>query len=211
MGKIKIAIAEDHDIVRFGMVKLLAGYKDIKVSFQVKNGQQLLIYLEKTPVDIILLDIKMPEVSGDEALPKIKQYFPKTKIIVVSAYSEDDLIIKYSNLGANGFLAKGSDVKTIVKAIYEVNEKGFFYEDKVLALVRDKSSFPLIGFKKLNPKEQLVLSYLCRSMGTARVAKELKAPESSIIGYRYRIMQKTGATNEQELIEYAKVQGYKII
>lgn len=202
-NKIRIGIAEDHEIVRYGISQLLGNYNDMRLVFQACDGLELFQKLEKTIVDIVLLDIKMPKIDGEQAIPKLKQLYPKIKIIVISAFHDDDLIIRYSNLGADSFLAKVNDIKMLVKAIYAVRENGFFYEDSVLDLINKKSSSPLGGIKKLNPKEKLVLLYLCEGRTGKEIAKLLGVAESTIGGYKHRIMQKTGANDEAGLLDYA--------
>lgn len=207
-NKIKIGIAEDHNIVRFGFVQLLSGYEDIRVVFQAKDGVELFEKLDKNTVDVILLDIKMPKIDGVQAIPRLRRSFPHTKIIVVSAYFEDDLILKYSNLGAHSFLAKVSDLKILVKAIYAVREKGFYYEDRILNLIREKGSFPLGGIMELTAKEKLVLVYLCEGRTTKEISKILTVSESTIAGYKHRIMQKTGTNDDAELFDFAVKNSY---
>lgn len=203
MNRIRIGIADDHDMVRQSFVRLLNEYEDIQVVFEARNGEELFNHLQTLKVDILLLDIKMPLFDAKKALIAIKQDFPKLKIIVVSAYSEEDMIVKYVNLGADSFLPKHSDLNALVTAIHSVQQDGFYFEDYILDLLNRKGSSPLGGIKKLTEREILVLSYFCENKSPAEIATLLGVKEITIAGYKHRLFQKTMAENIAGLYEYA--------
>lgn len=203
MKTIRIGLAEDHDMVRQSLVRVIADYKDIEIVFEARDGQELFVHLEKKVIDIILLDVKMPVLDGKKAMVKLKKEFPKIKIIVVSAYSEDDLVLEYVRLGANGFLPKYSDLKQLMSAIYSTNQDGFYFEEATLDLLDKKGLSPFGGLKKLTSREISVLSFLCTGKSTKEIAFELNISESTVAGFKHRLFQKTGASDISGLINYA--------
>lgn len=105
-GKIKIAIVDDQEIVRNGVISLLVPYKDIEVVFQAVDGQNMLDLLPKNPVDVILLDIEMPVLDGLDALKMIRKNDSITRVIFLSIHNEFSFVQTAMNIKANGYLLK---------------------------------------------------------------------------------------------------------
>ena len=130
-SQIRIALAEDHQLVRQGMVSLLQEEDDFDVVFDVSNGSELLDALETQNVDIILLDLNMPIISGQQALKIISKRYEDILVIVVSSHYSDEFIWEAVNLGARGFLPKNSDIEEVEEAIRTVHERGYYFDDKL--------------------------------------------------------------------------------
>jgi DNA-binding NarL/FixJ family response regulator len=130
---INVALAEDHVILREGLINLLnEEYEHIKVLFDVSNGRELLDELEESKPDVILLDIDMPVLNGKEALEEIKIKYPAIKVIMLSTHYNDSYIIEFIKMGASAYLSKASSMEEIVKAIDTVFEEGRYYDSGVL-------------------------------------------------------------------------------
>ncbi|MCD6068655.1 MAG: two component transcriptional regulator, LuxR family [Bacteroidetes bacterium] len=205
---IHVGIAEDHVLVRQGIVNLLKEYEDINVLFDVGNGAELLDELKKSKPEIVLLDIEMPVMNGKEALLKIREKFPKVKVIIISSHFEDSYVIEFVTSGAAGFLPKNVDIDKVVDAIYTVHEQGFYFDNKVSIMLaqnlidRSKAN-PAFVEAELSAREKEIVEMLCRDKTTREIADQLCLSTRTVEGYRKSIMEKTGVKNTLGLISYA--------
>ncbi len=208
--QIHIAIAEDHDLVREGLVSLLKDQEGIKVLFDVSNGQQLLDKLKIVKPHIILLDLEMPVMSGKEALEKIKQRYPKIKIMVLSAFFEDRFIIEYVKKGVNAFLPKNYKIEKVVDAIYKVHEVGAYFDSHVSMIMakelsesKDGMNSTEINENELTEKEKTIIRYICQNKTSEEIAKLLNLSKKTIDYHRSKIMDKTHSSSIASLITFA--------
>jgi len=201
--RINIAIAEDHDMVRQGFIRMLGDYKEFRILFEAQNGSVLLSKLQDFEPDVLLLDIKMPVMDGQTAMKEIKSKYPTIKIIVISAHSEYELIIQNVRLGANGFLPKHAGIETLKTAITHVVEDGFFFEDDILDLLDKAGLSPLGGIKPLNTKEKEILVLLCENRSPDDICTLARIQLGTVRWYKNRIMNKTNTKDLHELREYA--------
>jgi len=206
--KIRIAIAEDHQLMRQGMVALLNEESDMVVTFDVGDGAQLLERLEKEQVDIILLDLDMPIVSGQQALKVIVKKYPNTHAIIVSMFYSDEFISECITIGARGFLPKNSDIENVIDAIQAVHEQGYYFDDKIskallLELISEKKMEPIFTSEMLSEKETEVLRLICDGMTNKEISVELNKSVRTIEGYRSSIFEKTNSKNTAGLVIYA--------
>jgi DNA-binding NarL/FixJ family response regulator len=116
-GVIKIAIADDHKILKEGIKTVLSFYKDIQVIADADNGKQLLNILLQTEPDVILLDLQMPVMDGITTLPEIRKKYPNIKVIILSMHNDVLIISKLLKSGAHSYLLKDSDPFTIYSTI----------------------------------------------------------------------------------------------
>src|SRR5574341_2216025 len=135
MDPIKVLIADDHALFREGLRMLLTQESGIQVVGEATQGDEALSMAEALEPDILLLDIRMPKVDGLTVLPKIREKSPRTKVLIVSAFFEDDLIIEAMQNGAKGYLLKETTYKDLVKAIRATHAGELWAERKVLLLV----------------------------------------------------------------------------
>ena len=138
MKMIRVLIAEDQAIVRNGLMMIIEQEEDIKVVAEAENGKEVLLLLEKTIVDIVLMDIRMPIMDGMEATKQIRQQFPHIKILILTTFNVEDYAIKAFQEGANGFLLKTTDNTTLVNSIKSCLSGGMSIHDQVAAKLMPK-------------------------------------------------------------------------
>src|SRR6195952_2948312 len=126
---IKVAIADDHALLRAGVKTALSVRKDIEMIAEADNGMQLLNLLKHVEPDVILLDIQMPLMDGITTLPEIRKLYPEIKVIILSMHNDHSMISKLMEVGANSYLTKNSDSETIYQAIKTCYEQEFFFND----------------------------------------------------------------------------------
>ena len=213
---IRIAIAEDHQLMRQGIVSLLSEEEDFGIVFDVGDGAQLLEQLKTKPVDIILLDLDMPIVNGQQALKIITEIYPETHAIIISMFYSDEFITECMTIGARGFLPKNSDIEIVVDAIRAVFEQGYYFDDKISLellnqLVSGKNVEPKFTDEVLSEKEIEVLKLICEGKTSKEISDILNKSIRTIEHTRVRISEKSNSKNTAGLVIYAiKNQVYKI-
>ena len=126
MEKIRIIIADDHQLFRNGLKILLNAFPEFEVTGEASNGEEFLNILKNTQVDIALMDINMPEMDGIEATRKGLKLCPEIHIIALSMYGEEEYYYKMVDAGAKGFLLKDSDISEVKEAIITVKKGGSY-------------------------------------------------------------------------------------
>lgn len=127
---IRVLIAEDQAIVRNGLKMIIEQDEDIQVVAEAENGKAVLALLEKTIVDIVLMDIRMPIMDGMEATKRIRQQFPQIKILILTTFNDEEYALQAFQEGANGFLLKTTESFTLVNSIKSCLSGGFPFMTK---------------------------------------------------------------------------------
>lgn len=216
MEKIKIGIAEDHDLVRQGLISLLEDESGLKVCCDASNGQKLLDYPNLEDLDVILMDLDMPILNGQEALSTIRSKYPNTRVIMISMYYTDEFIAQSIKQGARGYLPKNCKIEKVVDAIYAVHEQGYYFDDKVsksllFKIVDDDSFIPTFSSDVLSNREKEVLELICLEKNNIEIAEELFISNRTVEAHRQNILKKTHAKNTAGVVIYAIKNGlYKI-
>lgn len=212
--KINVAVVDDQQIFRKGIISLLSEYKDINVVFEASNGQELLDKMKEriTPTHVILLDIEMPVVDGIEATIKLKHRYPETKIIILTMHDEEEMIVHLIEKGAHGFLAKNEDFEKVIDAIYAVKENGYYFSEKVSkamvsGLVKNKKISPYFLSNELSDKEHEIVVLICREFTNKEIGEKLDLSVKTINNYRLEIGKKIGAKNTAGIVMYAVKKG----
>jgi len=209
---IRIAIAEDHDLVRQGMVALLKDEKDVNLVFDVSNGSELLEQLKKSKIDIVLLDLEMPIVNGHQALKIISEKHPDVHVIIVSMHYSDAFISESILMGAKGFLPKNCDFETVVDAIFAVQEQGYYFNDKISKsllnkLIKEKDSNSSNSRDPLTSREHQILEFICSGKTNKEIGELLCISVRTVESHRKAIIEKTNSQNVAGLVLYAVKNG----
>lgn len=205
---IKIAIADDHQLVRAGIARILQENSDFLIVHQAANGRELLEGLKNTTPDVILLDLEMPILSGRETLIEIRKAYPAIKVLILTMHNNEAFIVQMMELGANGYLIKNTDPKEVTQAIYKVMESNFYFSDIVsMAMLQGisnpKASTDQLKGSGLTEREIDVLRLICKEYTTIEIGEALFLSPKTIEGYRKLLMDKTGARNMAGLVLFA--------
>ena len=213
---IRIAIAEDHELVRQGMVALLKDEPGIEVVFAVSNGEELVNQLWKSGVEVILLDLEMPIMNGYQALKIINEKFEHVRVIIISMFYSDEFISESIVNGARGFLPKNCDIEKVVESIHAVKDHGYYFDDKISKALLVKlinhghieSSFAKITLSK---REIEVVELICEGKQNKEIGEILFISTRTVETHRKKIAKKTNAKNVAEVVIFAIRTGiYKI-
>ena len=208
--KIKLILVDDEALFRKGISFLLDREEDIKVIHEASNGIELLSFLENSNVhpDIIIMDLKMPLLNGVEATKVINKEYPKIKIIALSSYRSKSFVANLVNVGAVSYLIKNATPSELLKTIYEVNNKGFYYDEYVIKVIKDIDLNTYYDKLELNvnvltSREIEVLQLLCEQKTTAEIAELLFISPRTVDGHRNNLLLKTDSKNIAGLVFYA--------
>jgi DNA-binding NarL/FixJ family response regulator len=200
--KIRILIADDHFIVRSGLVALLSTEPDLEVVGQAENGQRALELFEKLKPDLFLADLRMPGMSGDEAISRIRQLSPNAKVIVLTAYSGDEDIHKALNSGAQGYLLKSSTGEGLIPAIRAVLAGNTWVPQDVATRLAMRNAFD-----ELTPREVSVLEQLAKGMANKQIADVLGISEHTVKDHLKNILLKLHVSDRTEAVTAALQRG----
>ena len=211
MDIIKVAIADDHQIFRKGVILSLRQYTNIKFVFEAENGDDLIQKVtdnEEHP-DVILMDLKMPVKDGIETTKYLNKHFPAIRIIILTMYEDERFVGHLMDSGANGYLLKNAEPDELRKSIYAVHENGYYFNDLVnKALLKKlvlKNNFkPSFNQNvELTERELEVLKLICEEKTAAEIGKDIFLSPRSVEGIRQRLIEKVGVRNTAGLVMFA--------
>jgi DNA-binding NarL/FixJ family response regulator len=203
---IDIAIAEDHPLLREGLLVHLKKHKNINILFEASDGKELMDKLKITKPDILLLDLQMPIITGAEVLERIKSKNLNIKVIIISAYFDNYNIIEAFRLGVKAFLRKDASAQKVMDAIFSVHEKGIYSDDevtKILATELQNSNTKKAKKPILSDTEIRVLDLICKGTSRQKAAQKLGVKIETINFHMANMKRKTGVENTPALINYA--------
>jgi len=206
--KIKVAVAEDHELVRKGYISLLSEDPTITITGEASNGKELLELLKRSEPDVVLLDLEMPVMNGQETLEIINKRFPNTRTIIISMHFEEMLISEYIIRGARGYLPKNCNIETLVDAIYTVQSDGYYFNKRismaiVSRLLREKSINPVLDELALTERETEILKQICEDRTNKQIADSLRITVRTVDFHRGNIYKKTKSSTVAGLVMYA--------
>lgn len=208
---IQIALADDEALFRRGMRLILEDYDDLLVVLEAENGQDLLDKLRISPdlPDVLLLDLKMPVMSGIEVAKIIREQFPSIHFIVLSSHVNKPFILNMIEIGAASYLGKNAHPDGVVETIRSVVEKGFCYNQAVMEVIRENLTGKIsvkepAGFDpNITSREKEILELICAQYTTPEIAEKLFISTRTVDGHRNNLLSKLGCRNTAGLVVYA--------
>ncbi len=198
-----IVIADDHIIFRKGMRTVLNEIPFIKVIGEVSNGVELLKFLKKQPVDIVFMDINMPQMSGIEATQKVREKYPDTEVIALTMHEEIGYFNQMIDAGASGFLLKKTTKEELEQAIETVMQGENYYSKEFVCSMNITPPKKKKVEVDLSKRELEVLELICKGYSNVEMAKKLNISNKTVDGHRTRLLDKTGAKNAANLVMFA--------
>ena len=204
MVPIKVVVADDHTLFREGVKKILSLEKDILVVGEAARGDEVVKVVERSKPDVLLLDLRMPKGDVVQTLLDVKERSPATKVLILTAYAEDESIMNAAKGGARGYLLKGADFATLLQAIKKVH-KGELWIDKEIPVA---DTFEEIALGQIDPvmapqHDDAVESLTRRELEILRLVAEGMTNEE--IGKKIFISEKTVKTHLTNIFDKLKV------
>jgi DNA-binding NarL/FixJ family response regulator len=215
---VRILLADDHPIVREGLHALLETQPDFEIIAECANGEEVLRVASKLQPDMILLDLEMPVMDGVETIRRLSQSPRRPRVIVFTAFDDDERIIHALQAGADGYLLKDQPRNEIFRAIRVTMEGGSILQpviaSKLLRHVGQQPKAPLatgpvniLPIEELTERELEVLHLLAQGMPNKEIAAQLIISERTVKFHVSSIMGKLGATNRTEAVAIAAQRG----
>ena len=213
MKRITVLLAEDHQIVREGFRSLLKHEDDIEVIGEAETGRQAVQLTQKLRPAVVVMDIAMPLLNGLEATRQIRRDFPETKVLILSAHSDDAYVEQVALLGAAGFLLKQTSSHVLATAIREVEKGHTFFSPAVSRRVQtrkqkaaDRGASKTNG-NSLSSREVEVLQLIAEGKPNKQIAAELGVSFKTVDKHRQHLMSKLDIHDVAGLTRYAINEG----
>lgn len=211
MEKIKIVLADDHILVRKGIKSMLESESDLQVIGEAGNGIEALAVADKLHPDILVLDIRMPEMSGLEAAAKLSEVSPLTKALILSMHDSEEYVLQALDAGAYGYLLKDTDKAEFVKALKQIQAGNKYFSGAVsnaLAnrLLNTKSEIKSTFLEDpyhLTKREREILMMVINGTPNKEIADSLGKSVRTIETHRFNIMKKMEVNNAIDMINKA--------
>jgi len=188
--KLTIMIADDHPLIRKGIAALFQDYPHFELSGEASNGKELLDKMKSRQPEIVLLDLEMPIMNGDETFVVIKSKFPNTKVIIVSVHFDHALISHFIAKGVNAYLPKDADPGILIDTIHSVTQEECYVDLLPGGPAQKKGSADCRKFL-LTKKEMEVLKLICQGMNNSEIADKLELSVNTVDYHRKNIYEKT--------------------
>ena len=212
MDKINIALADDELLFLQGLKAILGNEENINILFTAQDGEDLVQQLREAKIlpEIVVTDLKMPNLNGVEVTKIIHKEFPDIKVIALTSYFSKPFILNMISIGAVAYLAKNSTPALMIKTIEEVYDKGFYYDGKVMQYVhesitnpKDKNTKSTFDTNYFTKREIEVLELICKQYTTNDIGETLFISPRTVEGHRNNLLLKTEAKNVAGLVIYA--------
>lgn len=205
--KIRILVADDHPVVRDGLVAMLGTQPDFEVVGESRNGREAVEMTATLQPDVIFLDLEMPELDGVDALRKMRGANPNIKVIVFTAFDTDERILSAVQAGAQGYLLKGAPRDEVFQAVRVVHGGGSLLQPIVASKLLRQVSQPDDLTDPLTPREVEVLKLMSQGLQNKEIALQLVISERTVKFHVSSILGKLGAGNRTEAVSLAAQRG----
>lgn len=203
MDKLFTAIVDDHPIVVEGLKTLLKNEHNLKIVGSFHNGRDLLRYVQTNRVDLILLDVTLPDINGMELCQMIKKVSVNTIILILSNHTERSIIMQTIQNGASGYLLKNSSLEELRNCILESVRGNICYSREVMEIISRPTRNQLRSVPQLTRREKQILSLLAQGKTSLVIANELFLSPLTVDTHRRNLIQKLEVKNVAELITTA--------
>ncbi len=208
MIKTRILLVDDHTIVRLGLMTLLDGQPDMQVVGEAGTAAEAVDAVEKLQPDVVLMDIRLPGEGGIEATRQVTARFPKSKVVMLTSFADDELVMRAINAGAVGYVLKQIGTDELLRAIRAAARGEALLDPsttaRLLSRVREaERKDEKDAFRELSDREMDVLKYLARGKTNAEIGHLLNLSEKTVGNYVSNMFEKLGLNNRIELAAYA--------
>ena len=210
---LKVLIAEDHEVVREGLKILISSDPGMEVAGEAETGQMAFRMAKKLQPDVVLMDLAMPRGNGLEAARDIRREVPSSKVLVLSAYKDEETVLRVIEAGASGYMTKHSAAEELLNAIREVGQGKSYYSPAVAGKLRSRQRYALQNGQTpaspphLTPRELEVLVLIARGQPNKEIAFTLGVSIKTVEKHRQSVMDKLGLHEIAGLTRYAVAKG----
>lgn len=213
MNKIRVVLADDHDIVRNGIKQLLDKETDIEVVGEAADGEEAVQKVEELSPDVLVMDVGMPKMNGIEAIRALKEKGLETKVLILSMFDVEEYVLKAVEFGALGYVLKDADKMKFLDAIRTVYDGKKYYGHDISSFIVEKyldtmSQSGIVKKKnqvdaELSNREISILSEIVRGKSNKFIAEEMGVSVRTIESHRLNMMKKLKVANVAEMVRVA--------
>jgi two-component system, NarL family, response regulator NreC len=211
--RLRLALADDHTIMRSGLRLLLERESDFSIVGEAGDGREVIEIVEAQSPDIVIMDVAMPNLNGIEAARRITSSHPRTAIIILSMHSDESYVLRALNAGARGYLLKDSAESDLISAVRAVSEGKAFFSPAISKLLVEDYVRQLRqrgvedSYELLTPRERELLQLVAEGKTTKEAATVLNLSPHTVDTHRANLMRKLNLNSLPELILYAVRKG----
>jgi DNA-binding NarL/FixJ family response regulator len=210
----RVLIADDDDLMRAGLVELLSGDPAIEIVGRASTGREAVERTRRLDPDVVLMDVRMPDLDGIAATREVTSAAPRTKVLILTTFEQDDYIFGALRAGASGFLLKRTQPEELIAAVHTVGAGDALLSPSVTRRVIDlmaQQPTPALGdeakLRELTAREREVLDLVARGLSNREIANELVVEESTIRTHVKRILMKLGLRDRVQIVIFAYESG----
>lgn len=206
---LRLAIVDDHQIVRAGFREMLADELGVSFVFEAGSAEEALTLLRQQPVDVLLLDLSLPGQSGVDCLRQVRQQYPQVRVLMLSGFPEERYAVAMIRHGASGYLCKDCTEDELLRAIHTVAQGRRYLSPKAAELLAQElaEGRPQAPHEKLSDRELQVFLRLAQGQTVSHIADTLHLSAKTISTYRTRLLEKLEVASNAELATYAMRHG----
>jgi DNA-binding NarL/FixJ family response regulator len=210
----RVLIADDDDLMRAGLVELLSGDASIEIVGKASTGREAVERTRRLDPDVVLMDVRMPDLDGIAATREVTRAAPRTRVLILTTFEQDDYIFGALRAGASGFLLKRTRPEELIAAVHTVGAGDALLSPSVTRRVIDRMAqqpTPEVAdrakLRELTPREREVLQLLARGLSNREIASELVVEESTIRTHVKRILMKLQLRDRVQIVIFAYESG----
>lgn len=210
----RVLIADDDNLMRAGLAELLAGERDIEIVGQASTGREAVERARRLGPDVVLMDVRMPDLDGIEATREVSRIAPRTKVLILTTFEQDDYVFGALRAGASGFLLKRARPEELIAAVRTVAAGDSLLSPSVTRRVIDRMAqqpAPDLAdqakLDELTAREREVLELVARGLSNREMATKLVVEESTIRSHVRRILMKLGLRDRVQIVIFAYESG----
>ena len=200
---IRVLLADDHQIVRDGLRRILAGQADLEVAGEAADGDEALALVRANDYDVAVLDLSMPGLSGLDLVKRLKLEKPKLRLLVLSMHAEQQYAVRALKAGASGYLTKDSASAQLIGALRKVAAGGVHVSEAAAAGLVSAASGDGPPHARLSDREFEVLKLLAGGASPTDIARQLHLSVKTVSTHKTRLLEKLGLGGTAELVRYA--------
>ena len=200
---IRVLIADDHTILRQGLRRILSDDKALTVVGEATTGEEAVAYALELSPDVVLMDVNMPQISGIEAVRRIRAARPEIRVLMLTVSDKDADLMGALKAGARGYLLKSAEARQVMEAIQRVHAGEAILPPTLAARVLDELAAPASSPADLTPRETQVLQQIVRGLGNKEIAATLSISENTVKTHVRHILDKLGLRSRAEAAAYA--------
>lgn len=205
--QLKIAIVDDHPLFLMGTRMAMMPFYDLNLIRTFSSGKEFLESLPSFMPDVVLLDIIMPEMNGLQVTEKLRAEYQNIKILILSAETDEETILKAVEIGVNGFISKASQPNDIYNAIETIADGADYFGRDIAQILNEVAAWKKMQDDVFSPRELEIIRYCADGLMSKEIAEKLSISARTVEGHKLSIFRKMGISNTAELIKYSVKHG----